>query len=96
MKILLFLIAIALVGIVLYLGYKMDKKEEQYERKVKYNKSANNLKSKQETYNTTKINKLKNVVKEKTDKIKSFVSERKKEQLENKVNKIAVAAKVTN
>ena len=97
MKILLLLIAIGLIGVVLYVGYKMDKGEEQKERKARY-KTLYNSETEEKVssiYGTRSkkvsangLETIKRKIQDRVGDLEDAIDEKRKERVENKLRKI--------
>ena len=100
MKIILLIIAVGLIGVVLYLGYCMDKDEENKKRKEKLAKNDNlyntDIEDKVSNYYSPeeakvkqkKLQSLKDKLEEKKDDFNDYIEEKRKEKYKKKVERL--------
>ena len=104
MKFILLVISIGLVGVVLYLGYQLDKKDEQNKRKEKYSKKDDLYNNDVEhrvssLYKSQKHNKktsesIKDKIKAKLEDERNQREKKKEKELEKKLNKIKIREEI--
>lgn len=89
MKIIFLLISICLIGLVLYLGYRLDRKEEQNKRKKKYDiDNLNTNKTSKTPKNEGTFQSFKRNIQEKVDDAKEKIEEKRILKAEKRIQQL--------